>query len=841
MPSLWNRLRAPSALPAVHCPPQRPRDGAAKGKRDGQAQETGRGRGCGRQHPQGGAGRHDRSHPGGRPDRHPRDQEPDRFHCAGRQDRSHPHLSPGERAGPPAFPRRSRPEREEPRPQGARLRRAGGPDRGPGPLGRALLGFPRPHQARLRRHPRCDQASREGDHRRSPQGVRGPGARQGVRCPGVLSPGRPRLSRAGAARPPTDEPAGASQEPGLGQVDHPLRDPAQQGRRGLPGARLARRRVRGSKLARASCDCSRLPTPSASPPPSSSFPSPLRALGACVDRCRSRAPSSRGPGHPPQSPGTCHPSASSPPASRPPQASAGTDLRNPWLLPLEGDLADDSRGVWPATRLERLETGQAARRETGYIAPGTPGIGPGLGTSTLDGNVTHLTTFDSLGLSASSLAALARAGYERPTPIQQKAIPPALAGRDLVGCAATGTGKTAAFLLPIIERLDGKKGTRALVLAPTRELATQIAEHLEMFGRSRNVRGAVVIGGVGMQPQVRELREGHEVIVATPGRLVDHLERGTARLTGIEILVLDEADRMLDMGFKPQLEKILAKLPKQRQTMLFSATMAGEVASFTARHLRSPEKVEIARSGTIPERAEQRVFLLPQQEKAALLLALLAESKDSTLIFTRTRRRADRLYQVIARAGHEVARIHADRSQGQRRMALDGFKDGKYRILVATDIAARGIDVEEIGHVVNFDLPHVPEDYVHRVGRTARAAASGRASSFCSPDERDQLRDIEKFTRLPITVAEVPRESAVFREVVARRVDAPPPGRTYRRQGGSAHRHQKSPGSGGGARSGSTQRSSSQRPAQRASQGKTAETSSGPPRRVGSWKPRRPR
>ncbi len=381
-------------------------------------------------------------------------------------------------------------------------------------------------------------------------------------------------------------------------------------------------------------------------------------------------------------------------------------------------------------------------------------------------------SFESLGLSAKALTSLARAGYERPTPIQQRALPPALAGRDVVGCAATGTGKTAAFVLPIVERLEGRRGSRALILAPTRELATQIAEHVETFGSSRNVRAAVVIGGVGMQPQVQALREGRQVVVATPGRLNDHLDQGTARLDGIEVLVLDEADRMLDMGFKPQLERILARVPRQRQTMLFSATMAGEVADFASRHLREPVRVEVVRSGTVAERADQRVFFVPNIEKSALLLALLEEDQDSTLVFTRTRRRADRVCQVLDRAGHEVARIHADRSQGQRRTALEGFKSGKYRVLVATDIAARGIDVEEIGHVVNYDLPDVPEDYVHRVGRTARAEASGRASSFCSPEERASLRDIEKLTRVPIREAKIPRDSPVFQAAMARKAEA---------------------------------------------------------------------
>jgi ATP-dependent RNA helicase RhlE len=454
--------------------------------------------------------------------------------------------------------------------------------------------------------------------------------------------------------------------------------------------------------------------------------------------------------------------------------------------------------------------------------------------------MTDPTTFASLGLSADALAALDRAGYKRPTPIQQRAIPPALAGRDLTGCAATGTGKTAAFVLPLVERLHGKKGTRALVLAPTRELAIQIGEHLDMFGRGRGVRGVVIIGGVSMEPQARALRDGHEVIVATPGRLIDHLDRGSARLSAIEVLVLDEADRMLDMGFKPQLERILARLPKVRQTMLFSATMAGEVADFAKRHLATPERVEIARSGTLAERAEQQVFHLAQVEKTALLLALLEEDEASTLVFTRTRRRAERLCRSLAQAGHEVARIHADRSQGQRKSALDGFRRGDYRVLVATDIAARGLDVEEIGHVVNFDLPHVPEDYVHRVGRTARASAAGRASSFCAPEERPLLRDIERLTRRPVPVAEVPRSSSMFREQAARSIDhqthpgprqpghgvsGRPPGRP---PGRHARTHVRHP------------RPTAEDPARETAQSAPVEKSApAPPRIIGEWRPRR--
>ncbi len=444
-----------------------------------------------------------------------------------------------------------------------------------------------------------------------------------------------------------------------------------------------------------------------------------------------------------------------------------------------------------------------------------------------------MTSFSDLNLSPKALHALDRAGFEHPTPIQAQAIPPALAGRDVIGTAATGTGKTAAFLLPIIERLSGKTGTRALVLAPTRELALQIGEELERFGRTRQVRGAVVIGGVGMGNQTQAFRDRREVVIATPGRLVDHLQQGTARLDQIEVLVLDEADRMLDMGFAPQLARILARLPKVRQTLLFSATMGAEVAEFAREHLRDPARVEVARSGTTAARAVQAVYLAGQQEKLPLLLALLEGDELSTLVFTRTKRRADKVAKGLERAGLKVSRIHADRSQGQRRAALDGFKDGTYRVLVATDIAARGIDVAEIGHVVNFDLPHVPEDYVHRIGRTARMAASGRASSFASPEEADLLRGIERLTRAAVPRAEVPRESAIFQAELSRAVEA------------RAHA--------GPVRHGAPRRPATVRPhAHAAHQGAAGQArpaggerawsaAGGKPRLVGAWRPRRHR
>ncbi|HWV36927.1 MAG TPA: DEAD/DEAH box helicase [Vulgatibacter sp.] len=376
-------------------------------------------------------------------------------------------------------------------------------------------------------------------------------------------------------------------------------------------------------------------------------------------------------------------------------------------------------------------------------------------------------TFESLGLSADLLRALGRAGYDRPTPIQAESIPPALAGRNVIGCAATGTGKTAAFMLPLLQRTAGRQGaTLALVLAPTRELAQQIHEYVAAFG---GPPAALVVGGVGMQPQIDALRRKPALVVATPGRLIDHLQQRTVDLSRIETLVLDEADRMLDMGFRPQLEKILARAPVRRQTLLFSATMAGEVAAFAGRHVPDPVRVEVHRSGTTAARAEQRIYRVEKDEKAALLLTLLAADDDSTLVFVRTRHRADKIARVVEKAGHRVTRLHGDRTQGQRKQALAGFKDGRYRVLVATDVAARGIDVEEIGHVINFDLPGEPEDYVHRIGRTARNQASGRATSFAEPGDGPALAAIERLIGRALPREPAPADDPVFAELMAQR------------------------------------------------------------------------
>jgi len=366
-------------------------------------------------------------------------------------------------------------------------------------------------------------------------------------------------------------------------------------------------------------------------------------------------------------------------------------------------------------------------------------------------------SFTDLTLTPAMLAAIDRAGYSTPTPIQAQAIGPILEGRDLIGCAQTGTGKTAAFAIPMIELLTGtgerlagnparlgRSGPSALVLAPTRELALQIAEAFATLGGARGIETVVVIGGESMAPQLAGLRKRPAVVVATPGRLIDHLERGTLSLGSIRLVVLDEADRMLDMGFAPQVERILRATPLDRQTLCFSATMPPEVEALVRRHLVRPIRVEVGVIARPVAKVTQVLYKTPIQEKTPLLLRLLGEERGQTLVFTRTKHRADRVARAVVAAGHRATRLHADRSMTQRREALDGFRNGRYRVLIATDIAARGIDVPGIAHVVNFDLPHTAEDYIHRIGRTARAEASGRATSFAAPEEHEQLRTIER-------------------------------------------------------------------------------------------------
>jgi ATP-dependent RNA helicase RhlE len=352
--------------------------------------------------------------------------------------------------------------------------------------------------------------------------------------------------------------------------------------------------------------------------------------------------------------------------------------------------------------------------------------------------------FSKLGLSPRVLAGVTASGYTEPTAIQLRAIPLIMSGRDLVGSAQTGTGKTAAFALPILSRLAQRGALRALVLEPTRELAAQVETAVRDYGRFTDLRPVVLFGGTGYGRQDQALRRGADIVVATPGRLLDQMGRGLVRLNQIEILVLDEADRMLDMGFKPQLDRILGSLPPRRQTLLFSATMADEVGKLAHKQTKNPVRVAVGPQAVPPSRAVQDVYLVESHQKRPLLLSLLGQDDGNILVFARTKHRTDRLVHSVRQAGHAVQRLHSDRSQSQRREALEGFRNGRYRILVATDIAARGIDVAGIRRVINFDLPQTVEDYVHRVGRTARAEADGHASSFAAPEERGQLRAIER-------------------------------------------------------------------------------------------------
>lgn len=353
--------------------------------------------------------------------------------------------------------------------------------------------------------------------------------------------------------------------------------------------------------------------------------------------------------------------------------------------------------------------------------------------------------FRSLGLSEPLLRDLSHSGWSSPTPIQAQAIPPAVAGRDVIGCAQTGTGKTAAYVIPIIERLAGwaKGKPQALILAPTRELALQILTTIEQLGRSAGIGATVIVGGADMQAQVRGLRQGPEILVATPGRLLDHMWNGSIDLAPVKMLVLDEADRMLDMGFAPQINQIFDALPEERQTLLFSATLPGDLARLIQASVTDPVRVTVTPSATTADGVTQALHTTTHSGKTDLLLSLIAGEPDRVLVFTRTKHRADAVTRELDRAGHRVAVLHGDRSMPQRRAALEGFRRGRFRVLVATDVAARGIDVADIAHVINYDLPICPEDYVHRIGRTARMKAAGRATSFATPEDIQQLRAIE--------------------------------------------------------------------------------------------------
>ena len=368
--------------------------------------------------------------------------------------------------------------------------------------------------------------------------------------------------------------------------------------------------------------------------------------------------------------------------------------------------------------------------------------------------------FRDLNITTPILRALEEAGYTEPTPIQTAAIPPALKGRDLLGCAQTGTGKTAAFAVPILQRLSGnapgirRRGTpRALVLTPTRELAAQIGESFADYGKYLDISHAVIFGGVSQKPQEKALAEGAEVLVATPGRLWDLHGQGIVDLSGVEIFVLDEADRMLDMGFIHDVRRIIELLPEQRQTMLFSATMPDENKRLIRRILHDPVTAEVAPVSSTAERIEQSVLLVDRENKRKLLVWLMKErGVDTALIFTRTKHGADRVARELVKNKIPAQSIHGDKSQGARERALDSFKKREIRALVATDIAARGIDIDELPFVINFDLPNIPETYVHRIGRTGRAGQDGRAIAFCDFDEQEYLADIIKLTGKDIPI-----------------------------------------------------------------------------------------
>jgi ATP-dependent RNA helicase RhlE len=386
---------------------------------------------------------------------------------------------------------------------------------------------------------------------------------------------------------------------------------------------------------------------------------------------------------------------------------------------------------------------------------------PGVG-ALVHKDYSHLTdiSFTDLGISEALRRALHAENYLTPTPIQAQAIPVLLAGKDILGIAQTGTGKTAAFLLPILQHLAANRvapaprGTRALVLAPTRELAAQIGERARAYGQRLGLRHAVVFGGVGIRPQIAALTRGVDLLIATPGRLLDLIGQGRLQLGQVGHLVLDEADRMLDMGFIRDVRKIVALLPKQRQSLLFSATMPQEIARLAAELLRTPVRVEVSPPTRTADHIDQRVFMVEAAAKRAFLTNLLADpALARVMVFTRTKHGANRVAEQLARAGIAAEAIHGNKSQGARERALAQFRNGSARVLVATDIAARGIDVDDVTHVINYEIPNIAESYVHRIGRTARAGASGIAISLCDPSERAYLRDIERLTNRRLTDA----------------------------------------------------------------------------------------
>jgi len=416
-------------------------------------------------------------------------------------------------------------------------------------------------------------------------------------------------------------------------------------------------------------------------------------------------------------------------------------------------------------------------------------------------------TFRGLGIAPDLLKRLDELKFIHPTPIQRKAIPIAVQGDDVIGIAQTGTGKTLAFSLPALQRVAATKKT-CLVLTPTRELALQVEETMHKLGSPFGLRTAAVIGGVSIHRQIQALKKKPHAIVATPGRLIDLVNQKKVNLSMVGILILDEADRMLDMGFEPQIKKILAVVPKERQTLLFSATMPESITQIAQKYMQKPLRVEVARAGTTAERVEQEVFIVPKSEKIKLVESLLQEYKGTVLIFSRTKHGAKNIAQKIRGMGHSATELHSNRSLAQRKKSLEGFKNGEFRILVATDIVARGIDVTDIELVLNYDLPDNPDDYVHRIGRTARAGSSGKAISFVVPDQKRDLGAIERLIRTKIRVGDLPEgidPHAQGRDEVNR------PGDDRRQSGGHSGGRSRGGRTGGFKRSGAKRSGGGQR------------------------------
>ena len=366
-------------------------------------------------------------------------------------------------------------------------------------------------------------------------------------------------------------------------------------------------------------------------------------------------------------------------------------------------------------------------------------------------------TFGGLDIAPKLLEILDNLGFKNPTPIQYKTIPIIIEGKDVIGIAQTGTGKTLAFGVPMIQRILQTKNNKGLIILPTRELAIQIEETLRKIGRVFGLRTAVLIGGTPIRQQIQMIKKKPHIVIGTPGRINDHIQQKTLNLHNVSILVLDEADRMLDMGFAPQINKILQEIPGDHQTMLFSATMPDDIAKIASKHMNLPVRVEIVKPGTATENVEHELFIVSRNQKTALLKKILSEYRGSVLIFIRAKFAAKKICRDLRNVGISAAEIHSNRSLNQRREALEGFKVGKYRVLVATDIASRGIDVKNIELVINYDLPENPEDYVHRIGRTGRAGMRGKAMSFVLPNQRLKIKGIERLTKLNLPILKLPK------------------------------------------------------------------------------------